>query len=233
MDKITVPFECPNCHVQKKLKKAPDMRSGKMKCPNCQTQIRLVFDIDADPQTATASIIQEQGAQEQIAAPLNNPAAGAKKKTVYEEAPSSYSAPANFPEADHGMQVPPKSKTVVVGGLRNQPELTQDIFLNRLGKNGKKIVEKYQIYEGVITIGRYDPVVSSDIMFDHDAEMSRQSVQLSVVPTMQGVVCRLKVLKATNPVTIGTHILVTGEEMAVNFGDVITLGRTRIVISAH
>lgn len=247
MDKITVPFECPNCHVQKKLKKLPDMRMGKMECPNCKTMIKLTFDITANPQTATASIIQPK---EAAPGPQKN-----KKETQYGPSASFNGGQSSGYGNSNFQQTPPpfggsssesygrstgnssmggqhNGHTVVVDDVRNQrPGLNMNLFLNRLGKNGKRVVEKYQIYEGTITIGRQDPVVTSDIMYNNDPEMSRQSIQLSVIPTYQGVVCRLRVLKATNPVLVGNHTLVTGEEAAVNIGDTIRLGRTLLTIS--
>lgn len=245
MEKITVQFECPNCHIQKKLKKAPEMASGKIICPNCNSVIKIVFNTNADPQTVVSTSLADK--PKEIQPPI--PSVAAKKETVYgnvdniiseqiKQDPAT-SVPLQNKKATTYADVsgitPPDynshKRTVVVDELKNQPRLNQNIFVNRLGKRGKKIIEKYQIFDGTITIGRQDPVQVSDIMFDNDPEMSRRSVQLSVIPTYQGVVCRLKVLKATNPVTIGTHVLVTGEEIAVSFNEEILLGKTRIIIT--
>lgn len=241
-EKIVVTFECPNCHQQKKLRKAPELRTGKMKCPNCQTPIKLIFDTEAQPQTATASILQT----------ANNPAESkpdSKKKTVYGAqqpiAPPAFHNPDSpqtrqdkghtsyfNPEQEQNMpQNSGKSKTVMAGDLKNQqPPLQHPLYLNRLGRRNK-IIEKYRIYEGAITIGRQDPIETSDIMFENDPEMSRRSVKLSVLPTWQGTVIRLKVLKATNPVAVANRALVNGEEVAVNINDVIRLGRTILTIT--
>lgn len=247
MDKITVAFECPNCHIVKKIKKAADMQVGKIKCPSCQTPIKLVFDISVEPQTATASIIANPQSQPSPSAAPTPPASN--KSTTFDK-PGISDPTANQPatqkknktiyadEATLGIgQTPPpiytgKKATVVVDSVKQQkPHLKENVFLNRLAKKGKKIIEKYQIYEGSFTIGRQDPIIESDIMFDNDPEMSRQSVLLSVIPTYQSPVYRLKVLKATNPVVVGTHTLVHGEEVAVQPNEIFILGHTRLMLT--
>ena len=57
--------------------------------------------------------------------------------------------------------------------------------------------------------------------------MSRRSVQVEVVCTERGYTFRLTVLNATNPVLHNDRQLKPGESVSLNFGDSITMGKTR------
>ena len=57
MDKISVSFECPNCHTNKMVRKQPEIKAAKITCPKCGQVVKLVFDVTADPQTAVATLM--------------------------------------------------------------------------------------------------------------------------------------------------------------------------------
>ena len=110
--------------------------------------------------------------------------------------------------------------------------MREDVYICRLGgKKANKVVERYRVGAGALTIGRRDSQIISDIMFEGDVEMSRRSVEIMVIPTMEGTVIKLKVLKSTNPIVVGYRSLVQGEVVAIHFGEIITLGRTAITIT--
>lgn len=226
MEKIEVTFECANCHARKKLKKNPDMKSGIIVCPECGTKLRLEFDVTASPQTATAY----------IAANYN------KSKKSMDEKCTHLGQPSEAPRPKVGETSKPDKKTVDIrqqgqqqpgSGYGMPPQGMQNVFITRLGGfRGNTPMEKFKLLGNAITIGREDPSYRSDIMFNHDPEMSRRSVQISMVSDpYYGSMYVLKVLKSTNPVMVGNRPVVIGEEVAIRFGDIIVLGKTRLLFS--
>ena len=222
MEKIAVPFECPNCHIRKNVRKLPATPQAKIKCPGCGEELKLVFDVTADPQTATVTLLSG------VETPASQPEAP-RKETVYKAMPEGFGQVT--PPSDPGPQPSAAKGTQLLSNM-SMPELRDPVFVCRLGgRRRNKVEDRYRIGAGTVTIGRIDPVTLSDIMFDRDLEMSRRSVELSVIPTEYETVLKLRVLKATNPVTVGFHTLVEGETMAIHFGEVFTIGRTSIVVT--
>ena len=246
MDKISVSFECPNCHTNKMVRKQPEIKAAKITCPKCGQVVKLVFDVTADPQTAVATLMNV-GKEPQ--AP--EPQAVKKKETIYNEIHNSgsevneqqygHNTPLNNPGTifdGYNQQTPPpppssqKKTQMMVNDGNAAPVLREDVYICRLGgKKANKVVERYRVGAGALTIGRRDSQIISDIMFEGDVEMSRRSVEIMVIPTMEGTVIKLKVLKATNPIVVGYRSLVQGEVVAIHFGEIITLGRTAITIT--
>lgn len=227
MEKIAVSFECPNCHIRKNVRKLPTTPLAKIKCPGCGEELRLDFDINADPQTASVTLLSTSTSGDSEAHTPKQP----RKETVYKEMPPVAPGPSVPPPYNPGPK-PAASKGTQLLSNMQMPELREPVFVCRLGgRKRNKVEDKYRIGAGAITIGRIDPVSVSDIMFDRDPEMSRRSVELSVIPTQFDTVLKLKVLKATNPVTVGFHTLVEGETMAIHFGEIFTIGRTSLVVT--
>lgn len=252
-EKIQVSFDCPNCHAKKKLRKLPEMKSGLISCPECGTKLRLEFDITVTPQTCKAYIANATPSQSNQQS--GNAAKSNKEKTMYKPLGGNMGAEGNQrmqPNGSSNMNQGGNAekrtmdlramgqgnggyeRQFVPGGQMpvNGPRLRENIFITRLGGfMGKTPMEKFQIFDGNITIGREDPEQQSDIMFNHDPEMSRRSIMITIIPDPRGTICRLKVLKSTNPIIVGQRQLVHGEEVALRFGDVITLGRTKLLFS--
>lgn len=93
----------------------------------------------------------------------------------------------------------------------------------KLERIGKMFNDSYPLRPGVTTIGRYDDMVPSDIAIKGDTYMSRRSVSIE----MRGASYRMKVLSSTNPVLLNGQNVPVGSETFLNFGDIITLGRTQ------
>ena len=88
--------------------------------------------------------------------------------------------------------------------------------------------KRHELRAGTTVIGRRDLELPSDLMFD-DSTMSRRSVQL-LVDARDGS-CQLKVLSATNPVTVNGVAYPEGSSLYLTFNDTLKLGRTVIVYS--
>lgn len=87
--------------------------------------------------------------------------------------------------------------------------------------------KEYRLTRGKYIIGREDYEYPSDISIRKDESVSRRSVMIEVQQTPKGFTFKLTVLKATNPVMHNNMPLMPGESISLNFGDSITMGRTR------
>lgn len=85
---------------------------------------------------------------------------------------------------------------------------------------------EFIIKEGTYIIGRKDDSTPCEIPIANDPTMSRRSVEITGVKLATGYNYRLKVLKATNPVTINDIELSIGAVVALQPGDKFKLGKT-------
>lgn len=80
---------------------------------------------------------------------------------------------------------------------------------------------------GEHTIGRMDMQLPSTISVKGDNTMSRRSVSIhATISAAAGFTYKLCVLSATNPVFLSGRCLTQGEEVYLNFGDELRLGKT-------
>lgn len=85
----------------------------------------------------------------------------------------------------------------------------------------------FTLRPGIFTLGRKDTEQPSDIQID-DPYASRRSVSIEVMPQGTGYSFKLVVLKTTNPVFVNSNDITAGNSIYLNFGDTITLGRTKL-----
>ena len=78
-------------------------------------------------------------------------------------------------------------------------------------------------------IGREDAGKPSDFSIRGDSYVSRRSVEIDVQRGSKGYTFKLKVLNAANPVLHNNRQLSTSESVYLNFGDSLTLGKTKLV----
>lgn len=77
-------------------------------------------------------------------------------------------------------------------------------------------------------IGRADSEYHSDIEFA-DEEMSRRSVRIDAIPSLNDTVFTLTVQKSTNPVMVNGRKVENGESVQLPNGSTILLGKTTLV----
>lgn len=81
---------------------------------------------------------------------------------------------------------------------------------------------------GINTIGRADKDLPSDIQIKDDY-MSRQSAELEVkINERGGFLFYFRVRSATNPVLVNHVEVLPGSEVLLNYGDIITMGKTNL-----
>ena len=113
---------------------------------------------------------------------------------------------------------------------KTKPLIYSDVQL----KKGKLVLlrkgwmnKSYPLNEGKTIIGRYDESENSDIAVKNDSTISRRSVEIEMSLSLTGYEFKFTVRQTTNPVMHNNHEIKPGESVSLNFGDSITLGRTK------
>lgn len=121
-----------------------------------------------------------------------------------------------------GFEVREKTKVIPTGTTGIQHKRGKLVLLRKGWMN-----KNYALAEGKNTIGRYDESENSDIAIKNDPSMSRRSVEIEMLQTLNGYEFKLTVRKTTNPVLHNDHEIKPGESVSLNFGDSLTMGRTK------
>lgn len=116
--------------------------------------------------------------------------------------------------------------------VKTEPSITPKNVLKHMGKLewGSFFMKKSACLQiGLNIIGRKDGEQPSDISFN-DAYMSRRSVSINVEKdtNWSGYKFKLTVMKAANPVLVGSNQLFVGNSIYLNYGDIIKMGNTVI-----
>lgn len=134
----------------------------------------------------------------------------------------------------HKQGAGPSPQLAAQNTTEQQPAPTRALHIRESNKAMGKLewhkmwlTRSRMLHIGSNTVGRRDEKCPSDIMFD-DKYMSRQSVDIEVTPNLTGAgyTFKLTVLKAANPVMVGSTQLKVGNSIFLNYGDTIRLGNT-------
>lgn len=87
--------------------------------------------------------------------------------------------------------------------------------------------------EGRNVIGRRAETGTADIKISNDMYMSRRHVQIDVVKKAGGYEHRLVEIGSKNIIYLNNKPIKRGDILVLKFGDVLTLGRTDIVIESN
>lgn len=232
--KVIIEVVCPHCHSKLMMKKKPEVTSKVVKCPGngCGKQLHIVFDVTKDPQTY--QIIDEKIEEKKKkkkgdtiygknASSEDEFDIGAGKKTVYGK--DKHKTPHNVyndMDDDDEEEIKPKKKH----------RLRERIYLTHITWFGLRN-QRFQLYEGTTTIGRYDEDDTSDIMIRGDETMSRKSVAI-IIEEEDGIFdYKLKVLNATNKVKVNDQRVKEGSVVYLDFGDIIMLGNSKFKFDNH
>ena len=205
---------CPHCHHKANIKLpgmdrlGPKLAAQKAKAPlppTAQMEVKAAGEIPPTPGTPTPP-------------PAPRPA----------PAPAPAPAPVAPPPAPAPAPVAPPPSPSAPAKTNIMPGVGARKGAGKLERLGKFFNDSYPLNMGIVTIGRYDEDCPSDIAIKGDQHMSRRSVQIEVAfDNVQGFTYRLRVLSATNPVTLNGQNVCVGADAFLNFGDIIGLGVTK------
>lgn len=205
-------FNCLNPGCGKLIKMKRPGKSGiyAVTCPHCGMKKPLRFKGTEAAET-----------------PLGAPAAAAVSGSPH---PADTPQPAPQP-APHPTPAP--TSTQVAANLPAPPDTAdRDCFNDFRGKltllRKGWLNKSFPIGIGRHLVGRHDPAAMSDISIRNDSGISRRSVEVKVEFGDHGYSFKLTVLKATNPVLLNDAPLSPGQSATLSFGDIITLGETRL-----
>lgn len=231
--KVIIEVVCPHCHSKLMMKKKSEVTSKVVKCPGngCGKELHIVFDVTKDPQTY--QIINEKIEEKKnkkgdtiygkSASSAEKFDIGAEKKTVYGK--DKHKTPHNVyndMDDDDEEEFKPKKKH----------RLRERIYLTHITWFGLRN-QRFQLYEGTTTIGRFDEDDTSDIMIRGDETMSRRSVAI-IIEEEDGIFdYKLKVLNATNKVKVNDQRVKEGSVVYLDFGDIIMLGNSKFKFDNH
>ena len=232
--KVIVEVICPYCQSKVMMKKKVEVSSLTFNCPekSCGKKLHVVFDVAKDPQTyeilddsdVNAKKKKEETVYKKVKDSEEDIDIGAqKKKTIYEKNKHNTSHNIyNDLDEDDDDEVKPKKRH----------RLRERIYLTHITWFGLKN-QRFQLYEGTTTIGRYDEEDASDIMIRGDDTMSRKSVAI-IIEEEDGVFdYKLKVLNALNKVKVNDQRVKEGAEVYLDFGDIIMLGNSKFKFDNH
>lgn len=231
--KVIIEVVCPHCHSKLMMKKKPEVTSKIVKCPGngCGKELHIVFDVTKDPQIY--QIIDEKIEEKKKRGDTiygKSASSGGefdigaeKKKTVYGK--DKHKTPRNVynvMDDDDEEEIKPKKKH----------RLRERIYLTHITWFGLRN-QRFQLYEGTTTIGRYDEDDTSDIMIRGDETMSRRSIAI-IIEEEDGIFdYKLKVLNATNKVKVNDQRVKEGSVVYLDFGDIIMLGNSKFKFDNH
>lgn len=232
--KVIIEVVCPHCHSKLMMKKKPEVTSKILKCPGngCGKELHIVFDVTKDPQTYQIIEEEKEDNNKKKGNTVYKKSANSenefdlgteKKKTVYGK--DKHKTPHNVyndMDEDDEEEIKPKKKH----------RLGERIYLTHITWFGLRN-QRFQLYEGTTTIGRYDEDDTSDIMIRGDETMSRKSVAI-IIEEEDGIFdYKLKVLNATNKVKVNDQRVKEGSVVYLDFGDIIMLGNSKFKFDNH
>lgn len=232
--KVIIEVVCPHCHSKLMMKKKPEVTSKILKCPGngCGKELHIVFDVTKDPQTYQIIEEEKEDNNKKKGNTVYKKSANSenefdlgteKKKMVYGK--DKHKTPHNVyndMDEDDEEEIKPKKKH----------RLRERIYLTHITWFGLRN-QRFQLYEGTTTIGRYDEDDTSDIMIRGDETMSRKSVAI-IIEEEDGIFdYKLKVLNATNKVKVNDQRVKEGSVVYLDFGDIIMLGNSKFKFDNH
>lgn len=239
-------FTCPQPDCGKQFKMRHPGKGGvyKVTCPACKKAMQVRFP-DPNPAAGTAA---SDTAGEATPPPLDNSTARPIElkdeynpcKTYAIECPHCGLKGIKYVPAKAGKQLLecPKchgkmslvvtSPTEIVGGVQvDAPPMEFNSGRLVLLHRGLRKNEFFPLRNGEQLIGRRSAEAPSDVSLD-DPTVSRQSVVLDVSFSENGYKFCVTVRKATNPVLLNGKEIRPGFGEYLNFGDILTLGKSRL-----
>ncbi len=204
----TYRLQCASCG---QLLVVPKVKPGinRLTCPKCKNPNQ--FEI----QPSEEDLLKCQC----CGAPLTKPAADGLYSVECDQCQQPYNM------IVQGGRVTKISARTKPGGTADRGSLTPMV----LSTGGFFKKTTYILYKGTHFIGRWDENENSDFALK-DNTVSRRSVRVDVNQSGNGLVYKMTILKATNPIYHNKKQLVEGDIVYLNYGDVLQLGNTTIKV---
>lgn len=218
-------FNCSSPDCGRKIKIAKPSKAGvfAVECPHCGQERKIRWDgpsRPADNSKAPAIELNEEFIVD-CAYKVRCPHCGKEEFGFKTDKPGHRVVPCPACKGGIGFEV--RGKTAQVADSLSLQRHRGKLTVQRFGIKKKE----FRLSDGVNTIGRYDENEPSDISIHNDSTMSRRSVQIEVMMTEKGYRFKMTVLKTTNPVLLNGKPLGKEESVSLNFGDIITMGKTK------
>ena len=208
---IKATLRCPHCEQAFNVRHPMKACTATVTCPKCRQQFNAKFD--AVPPEVLQRLQQQQAAASQ----------GAPAQCAGERQPASPGAPAQCagerPPAPQGSE----TRAIHLGGSGAAGPIAQLVESRGLFSRALR----HTLHEGDNTIGRADTDQPSDIQLK-DNSVSRRSATIHVSRSPEGLLYRIAVNKATNPVIINGKPVHEGEAIFLKKGDTLQMGKTKL-----
>lgn len=223
-------LKCPNADCGKQFKMRRPERGGvfKIGCPHCKQAFKV---------NIPAPKAQETAADNSAKAPIKIDGEFTVGNKYEVTCPHCKNIKLGYTPPKEGVTGfrCPKCKGMIAVEAKQPAKPTKavdnDNDINMIRgriKVQKLLGKKYPLRDGVTTIGRYDDERPSDISLKGDSFISRRSVEIDTRMGENGYTFKLNVINATNAVLLNGSALKPGDSVYLNFGDIITLGKTRL-----
>ena len=214
---VDISVKCPNrkCQGVIKFRKKKVLKSLEICCPCCKEPIHVDFDISIEPQGYKAFLVNKDNGRTNESH---------KKDTIYNKKRNN-TPHKSYDEIDEEVIDAPIH-------THKKRKLKDRIFLTHVRLWGL-IKDKYRLGDGTTVVGRYDEDYPSDISLKGDNMMSRQSIAITIEADEYGFDFKLRVQNATNPIKVNGKKINVGEELLLEFGDVIQLGNSKLVFDSE
>lgn len=222
--KVIVEFVCPHCKSKIFLKKKKEKASLELKCPDCGNEYQVIFDTSKEPQTYSLESEPPQSKKDKTVYNKNVYNVDNREGCRVRKDDTVYKKERN--KTPHSVIDDEHLEEDVVKPKKKKHRLSERIYLTHITWFGLRN-QRFQLYEGTTTIGRYDEDELSDISIKGDDSISRKSIAI-IIEEDDGIFdYRLKVLNATNPVKVNDQPIKVGSETFLDFGDIILLGNSK------
>lgn len=227
--KVIVEVTCPYCHSKIMMKKKVGLSSMTIKCPqnDCGKELNIIFDTNKNPQTYKFIYkSKDRGKKKTI---YKNQSDKEENEFDIQRGKTIYGKDKHKTPNHHYNDLDEEDEVVTP---KKHHRLRDRIYLTHIMWFGLRN-QKYQLFEGTTTIGRYDEIDISDIMIRGDETMSRKSAAI-IIEEEDGIYdYKLRVLNATNKVTVNNQRIKEGSETYLDFGDIIILGNSKFKFDNH
>lgn len=202
---------CPECTFSA-IKKVTRDGSNRWDCPQCKATVGFKAVSVSSTSVSSKSLEEKSNDKDKNEKKESNQEGNNIGQKKYEEQKKSS-------ESENVTEHKKPTKRLDKSANQNLGKLVWGRILAR---------KHYLLHSGSIYIGRQDNAEPSDLSLT-DKYVSRKSVKLDVIPGDKGYLFKMTVEHASNPVFVNSTEIAINNSIYLNYEDVITLGKTKLV----